>query len=169
MVLTKVVPCVLPAFLIPRFLRLNIPFDGFRANFSGSADEIGSGPQRRHSRQFWKFSSQYVCCSSFNILHDIRYWKLWKRTDKQMHMIDVAFHCENFNLMLFTDCCCQFFKSLLHAINQKDLSSIAWAEYKMVVDQWYSGWCCFVLCIHAFIIATSVYKVKRNIHKDTKK
>ena len=73
--------------------------------------------------------------STFDLPHNIRNALLWVRTDKHMHMVYMAFHGKNINVMGPAFLCCQFFKALFNTGYLKDFSTVSRTKNQMIVEQ----------------------------------
>ena len=72
---------------------------------------------------------------------------------KKMHMVDMAFHCKNFNLEFLAFLPSQFFETVFKIWNKKYLTPILWTEYEMIVYEGHCSFCPEIYRFHVFIIA----------------
>ena len=90
---------------------------------------------------------------SFDEMHDLRDRQLWQCTEKQMRMVFMAFHCQDLDIVLFTDITDQVLKPGFDSGDQEDFPSISWAKDEMIIDHGYGCFCLSILILHAFIIS----------------
>ena len=138
---------------VPRFLGVHIPFDGIAAHIALCRDKEAPGPQRRHLCKLREFLAERKRSRAFELVHDIRRAQRRKTAQKQIRMIDMAFHGEDFDTKALALSCRQCFETLRHAGDVEDLPPVAGAEYKVIVDQRHCGFCFSIIIIHMYIIS----------------
>ena len=132
---------------VPRFLGV------LAAHIALCRDKEAPGPQRRHLCKLRELLAERKRSSAFELVHDVRRTQRRKTAQKQIRMIDMAFHGEDFDTKAPALSCRQRFETLRHAGDVEDLPPIARAEYKVIVDQRHCGFCFSVIIIHMYIIS----------------
>ncbi len=138
---------------VPRFLGVYIPFDSLAAHIAGCRDKEAPGPQRRHFLELREFLAERKRSSAFELVHYVRRAQCRKTAQKQIRMIDMTLHGEDFDTKALALSCRQCFETLRHAGDVEYLSSVAGAEYKVIVDQRHCGFCSSIIIIHMYIIS----------------
>ena len=67
-------------------------------------------------------------------------------------MIDMTLHGKYLYAEAFTFKGCEFLESVFHTRDIEYLSSVAGAEYKVIVDQRHCCFCSSIIIVHVYII-----------------
>jgi hypothetical protein len=144
-------------------LRLNVASDCLGRYFPGSANVIGSSPQRRQALlQPRELAAECVGCIAFEVMHDLTNSQDRRKLGEEMHVVLLYLQGNNLSLQLSHLGTKQLIQSLRHRIGEHPVS-VLWTPDQVVghvVDSVSSS-----LAFHSLIVAQMFDVVKLGLRR----
>lgn len=108
--------------------------DRFRGYVASSANVVAPSPERRQAAfELWKFFSKLVAGKPFYSVHDLFRSEVWRKRDKQMHMIWSNSQIKDFPAKLLNFLREKLYESIAY-VSAQDRSAVFGTPHEMIVD-----------------------------------